>query len=520
MQLIEVFDKGVRHAGERACFIDAASGRSWTYEEASVVSHRVAVRLAEIGIGRGSRAAVLSANDPVAFMCSLGILRAGAAYVPLNVMAPDSELVALLNLTECEVLFFEGALAPRIDGLLAAVPSLREAIAIGEPEAGGAKPELESWMAPPGVRAPLIDDDEEAPAWIMGTGGTTGPPKGVVLSQRALVTQTWALAAHMPERRPIQIAVAPMTHAAGALTYPVLLQGGTTVVQRGFDPEKLLRNLDEHRPTRLFLPPTAIYALLEHPSLDQHDFGCLRHFIYGAAPMSTEKLVEAIERFGPVLTQFYGQAESPTICTFLSPEEHVEAVEDPAKANRLLSCGRPSIVAQVRILDPDGAECPTGEIGEITVRTPLRMSGYLNAPERTAEIDRGNGWQGTGDVGYIDAEGYVYIVDRLRDTIISGGFNVFPGEVEQVIWRHPAVRDCAVIGLPDERWGEAVTAVVELKDGESVEVEELIALCKEELGSIKAPKAVLFDQLPRSTAGKVLKRELRDRYWTGRARAV
>lgn len=518
MQLIEIFDKGLRHHRDHVCFNELRTQKTWTYREVGDVSHRVAAALLAENRGRGNRLAVLSGNDAQAFMCQLGILRAGAAYIPLNVKSSDTELAALLNLTKCEGLFYQAAHATRVAKLREMVPSLRHAIAIGN--TGSAEPNLDDWMAPSGTRVPLPDDDPEAPAWILGTGGTTGLPKAVVQSQRAVVTQAWALAAHMPERQPVQVAMTPMTHASGGLTYPVLLQGGSTLVIDGFDPGELLDVIDRHRPTRFFLPPTAIYALLAHPTVRRHDYSCLRYFLYGSAPMSTEKLREALDVFGPVLTQFYGQAEAPTICTFMGPEDHVEALRNDQNKGRLASCGRASYVAQVRIMDSDGEECDVGEVGEITVRTPLRMSGYLDDPAKTAEIDHGSGWQGTGDLGYMDDDGYVYLVDRLKDMIISGGFNVYPGEVEQVLWRHPAVTDCAVIGVPDDYWGEAVTAVVEVKEGATVEVDELISYCKKELGSIKAPKSILFETLPRSSVGKVLKRDIRDRFWQGYSRSI
>lgn len=518
MQFIELFDNGVRHYGADVCFHELRTHNTWTYLEADEVTHRVAAALRTENLGRGHRVAVLSGNDATAFLCQLGVLRAGAAYIPLNVKSSENELAALLNLTHCNALFYQAAEAERVLRIKRSVPTLERTVAIGN--ATPDSPSLDDWMAPPGSRVSLPDDDPEAPAWIMGTGGTTGLPKAVVLSQRAVVTQTWALVAHMPEQQPAQVAMTPMTHASGGLTYPVLLQGGSTLVLNGFNPSELLDVVDERRPTRFFLPPTAIYALLAQPAVRDHDYSCLRHFLYGSAPMSTQKLREALDVFGPVMTQFYGQAESPTICTFMGPDEHVQAVTDEGKSARLASCGRASYVAQVRVCESDGSECRTGEVGEITVRTPLRMSGYFDDPARTAEVDRGAGWQGTGDLGYMDSEGYVYLVDRLKDMIISGGFNVYPSEVEQVLWRHPAIAECAVIGVPDDYWGEAVTAVVEAKEGAAVDADELISYCKNELGSIKTPKSIIFETLPRSNVGKVLKREVRDRFWQAQSRSI
>lgn len=302
--------------------------------------------------------------------------------------------------------------------------------------------------------------------------------------------------------------------------FPVLSQGGMNVIHRSVVAEDILESIERNSVTRLFLPPTAIYSLLESPSARIHDTSSLRYFLYGAAPMSVSKLKEAIRLFGPVMTQFYGQVEAPMMCTFFGPEEHALAAADPALEKRLASCGRPSLVANVAIMDDADAVLPRGERGEIVVRSSLKMRGYHKDPAQTALAQREGDWQATGDIGYIDDDGYIYIVDRKRDVIISGGFNVFPSEVEQVLWSHPSVNDCAVIGLPDEKWGERVTAVVELKEQAEEDPEGLIALCKENLGSVKTPKEIIFRTLPRSAAGKVLKRTLRDEYWGGRERQV
>jgi acyl-CoA synthetase (AMP-forming)/AMP-acid ligase II len=272
--------------------------------------------------------------------------------------------------------------------------------------------------------------------------------------------------------------------------------------------------------TRLFLPPTAIYALLAHPGVRDHDFSSLKHFIYAAAPMAVDKLREAMDVFGPVMTQTFGQAEAPMIATVMTPREHVEALQDDRKAARLASAGRPSLVAKVAILADDGRVLGPGQEGEICIRGALVMDGYHEDPEQSASTRRPGGWHGTSDVGRMDEDGFVYIIDRLRDMIITGGFNVWPSEIEQTIHTVPGVKDCAVIGLPDEKWGEAVTAVVELREGAHVDEAQIIATCREALGVVKTPKIVVFRELPRSPVGKVLKRALRDEYWTQTGRSV
>jgi len=271
--------------------------------------------------------------------------------------------------------------------------------------------------------------------------------------------------------------------------------------------------------TELFLPPTVIYALLEVPGIEKRDFSSLRYILYGAAPMSLEKLRRAIEVFGPVMHQGYGQTEAPGSIAFLRPGDHfVDGKVAPDR--RLSACGLPAVTNAIAIQDDDGKPLSQGESGEICIAGDIVMKGYYKQREKTAEtiID---GWLHTGDIGHLDAEGFLHITDRKKDVIISGGFNVYPSEVEQVIWSHPSVLDCAVIGVPDEKWGEAVKAVIELKPGSAAAPEDVIALCKERLGSVKAPKSVDFvTSLPRSPVGKVLKKDIRATYWTQADRKI
>jgi acyl-CoA synthetase (AMP-forming)/AMP-acid ligase II len=283
----------------------------------------------------------------------------------------------------------------------------------------------------------------------------------------------------------------------------------------------MLELIESERVTTLFLPPTVIYALLAHPELEHTDTSSLRYVISAAAPISPDRMAEGVRKLGPVMCQSYGQTESGFPLTWISPEEVARALADVDQRHLLKSCGRPvRTVAALEAMDAGGRILPPGETGEIVMRGPTAMRKYLDDPDATTQV-QAHGWQHTGDIGYRDADGYVYITDRLRDMIISGGFNVFPFEVEQVLFAHPAVQDCAVIGVPDEKWGEAVKACVQLKPGAEVSAEELIQVCKAELGSMKAPKSVDFlDQLPRSPVGKVLKRELRAPYWTASDRAV
>ncbi len=515
---IDYLDRGFGLDPDATCMVRADGAVGLTHREFSTLTHRVAVGLQSHELGAGGKVAVFAPNGPLGYAAVIGVLRAGAGWVALNPRSEENELTQLLHLLDCDYLIYSATYRERAEALLAGAPDIRGSVMFGDAELGE---ELEAWLGDPGERASALPHDPQRPLMYVGTGGTTGAPKGIVITDRQFCTMSLGFNAHMKEEaRPVYLMATPMTHAAGTLGFPTIAEGGTIVVHDGVKAATVLDSIEQDRVTRLFLPPTAIYSLLADPGVREHDYSSLRHFLYAAAPMSTDKLVEAMDVFGPVMAQCFGQAEAPMLATYLSPAEHVEALADPAKRARLASCGRPSMIAAVAIMDDDGNLLDDGEHGEIVVRGDLVMSAYYENPEASAEVRRPGGWHATGDIGYRDADGFYFIVDRKRDMIISGGFNVFPSEVERVIWSHPDVLDCAVIGVPDEKWGEAVTAVVELKDGAGVTEVELIALCKGELGSVKSPKAVHFRELPRSTAGKVLKRSLRDEYWAGRDRRV
>jgi acyl-CoA synthetase (AMP-forming)/AMP-acid ligase II len=463
---------------------------------------------------------VWAANDPIAWTCTLGLWRAGMAWIPVNPRASAEENLYVLDAFDCEVIFFQKMFAAQVDALRPRLPKVRLWICIDDED--GHASSLAKWMEWHPTSRPDVVCAMDDVAAISPTGGTTGMPKGVMNTHRSMQTfiANFMIKVTYPaDRPPVNLMAAPMTHTAGLLAVPCTARGGTVVVLTKPDPALMLASIARHGVTELFLPPTVIYRLLDIPSIRQCDFSSLRYLLYGAAPMSVEKLKQAIDVFGPVMMGGYGQTEAPGTISFLRPEEHF--VDGKlASDERLSSVGRPSPLVRVEIFDDDCAPLAQGETGEICVRSDLVMKGYYKDPAKTSEtiID---GWLHTGDVGHLDAQGYLHITDRKKDMIISGGFNVYPSEVEQVIWAHPAVQECAVIGVPDDKWGEAVKAVVELNAGRTVTADELIELCKGKLGSVKAPKSIDFvDALPRSAAGKVLKKELRKGYWAGQERKI
>ncbi|MGQ0547683.1 MAG: class I adenylate-forming enzyme family protein [Betaproteobacteria bacterium] len=514
MRAIDLFDRGAEAHPDRVCLRSGDAALS--YREARAVTQRIAAGLAAEGFAPGAKAAVFSGNDPLAFLCILGLLRAGLVWLPINPRNPVAENAQILAGLDCDVLFYHSEFAAALQDIRRAALAMRRCVCIDG--------ELREWFERFPAEFPVLDDEPSALAAISATGGTTGRPKGVMMSQRNFVAFSEGHEQVLNRDFPaVYLAAAPMTHVAGRICFPVLKNGGTVVVLARPDPQAILEAIPRYRVTRLFLPPTAVYALLAQPNVREFDYGSLRYFMYGAAPMSVQKLKEAIRVFGPVMTQGYGQTEAPMLVARLTPEEHFKDGRlggELAPDERLASCGRPTPFVRVEIMDDRGRLLPRGETGEIVVRGDIVMQGYYKDPEATAETSR-HGWHHTGDIGRFDAEGFLHIVDRKKDMIVSGGFNVYSSEVEQVILALPGVQDCAVVGVPDEKWGEAVKAIVQALPGAALRAEDIVAACRPRLGGVKTPKSVeLWPELPRSAAGKVLKRAIRDRYWQGRERKV
>jgi acyl-CoA synthetase (AMP-forming)/AMP-acid ligase II len=513
--MTDYLDRGAVIAGDAACMLDPDGTVLMTHREFQDATHRIAASLLADGLTPGERVAIFSPNDPWAFACVVGVMRAGGVWCAVNAGNSDTDIAEFLHGVGCSRLLFHPSLEARVGNVLAGLPHNAKCMALGTA--------LESQIAPfpPGTRVPPPSISDDQPALLVGTGGTTGKPKAVPVSHRQMSLMCLAFNAHLVEEEPPRyICATPMTHAAGGAAFPVIAEGGSVVVHQGVVPAQIFDSIERNRITRIFLPPTALYSLLGQPDVHARDFASLRHFLLAASPVAPERLAEAVDVFGPVMVQVYGQSEAPFILTVLSVADIAQACVDPLLRHRLASCGKPSLVAQLAIMDDTGNLLAPGELGEIVVRSDLVFSGYWENEEATTETRRPNGWHGTGDMGVLDSEGYVYIRDRKKDMIISGGFNVFPAEVEAVIQQFTEVNDCAVIGVPDAKWGERVLAVIELKGTMRLDPQTVVSACREALGAIKAPKEIVFQDLPRSAVGKVLKRELREGYWAGQARRV
>jgi acyl-CoA synthetase (AMP-forming)/AMP-acid ligase II len=505
MRVIEHFDRGAERFSGRACLVDAHGSRS--YEDVRQASHVIANALTQARQAPGTKAAVYSANAARSFECVLGILRAGLVWVPVNVRNTVADSIFTLQACEVEVLFYQRAYRENARAMAAACVGVRVLVCIDGADAGAAA--FEEFTAGCAAAAPEPPGSDDDVATLFSSGGTTGVPKAVMMSHRSWESMTLGCQLLMPASDPVHLVAAPMTHAAGGSALAYASMGMTNVMLPGFEPAAVMQAIEQHRVTHLFLPPTAIYRLLAHPAVRGHDYSSLRYFTYSSAPMSIEKLKEAVAVFGPVMTNSFGQSETGLLNTYLSPAE-VAAAARAGDDRRLASVGRATPWFRIEIMSDDGTLLPRDTPGEIVLRSAQISPGYFKNPEETARA-RTFGWHHTGDIGTKDTDGYLYIVDRKKDMIITGGFNVYPAEVERILADHPDVQDCAVIGLPDPEWGERVTAVVELKAGVTATPGELIAFCRERLAGYRTPKEIRFTaSLPRSPVGKVLRRLVRE----------
>lgn len=415
------------------------------------------------------------------------------------------------------------AFVERALGLLEKVPTLRQVLTIGPvpPELEGKAVDLAAEAAKYEPK-PLVVPDLAADhiGSLTYTGGTTGKPKGVIGTVGSITAMTTIQLAEWewPEA-PKFLMCTPLSHAGAAFFVPTIVKGGQLVVLTKFDPAEVLRVIEEQKITATMLVPSMIYALMDHPDSHTRDLSSLETVYYGASAMNPVRLQEAIDRFGPIFAQYYGQSEAPMVITYLAKGDHDQ--------KRLTSCGRPTLFARVALLGDDGNPVPQGEVGEICVSGPLLSGGYWKLPEATADTFK-DGWMHTGDLAREDEDGFYYIVDRTKDMIVTGGFNVFPREVEDVIAEHPSVAEVCVIGTPDEKWGEAVTAVVVLRPGVvsdaaavATMTAEIQSAVKERKGSVQSPKQVVVaESVPVTALGKPDKKAVRAQFWSGAERSV
>lgn len=493
-----------------------------TYRALDRRVNSLARALKELGLQKGDRVGLLQFNGPALVESMFACFKGGLCIVPLNARLVADEVAYHLNDPRARAVIFGMEFRGAVASIRGQLPTVEHFISLADP--------LPGQLAYEDLLRDYVTDEDETMemddaelAWLFYTSGTTGRPKGAMLTHGNLnfVTVGWLADLMRLEPEDVALHAAPLTHGAGFHLLAGIAKGALNVIlhSRSFEAALFFQTIEARKVTNTWLVPTQIKMLLTSPEIGRYDLSSLRYIVYGGSPAYVEDLKEALKRFGPVLVQIFGQGESPMTGTYLRREDHLTG-GDPRKEERLMSAGVPRTGLEVKIFDEQDQEVPRGQMGEIVLRGPSVMRGYWERPEATAETLRG-GWLHTGDLGCMDAQGYVYIMDRSKDMIISGGANIYPREVEEVLLGHPAVKEAAVIGVPDPLWGEAVHAVVVFREGASATAEELIGFCAQRMAGYKKPKGVtVASALPKSAYGKVLKRELRQQFWAGQERMV
>lgn len=501
MNLAGFLAQAARTYPDRAALTRGTTTR--TYSEVAARVAALAAALTELGLRRGDRVAVWSHNRPEVVETYFACWQVGLVVVPVNAKLTVDEVAFHVRDSGAAAVVYGQEFADDVASI-----SVAHRIGIGEQfDALLARHQDASHGG-----VDVVDVAPDAPAWLFYTSGTTGRPKGAILTHANLVFMVVSWCADLHQLRPEDVVLhcAPLSHGAGFHALVTVARGAHAVVHDRFDPAAVLDTIAAYQITTTWLVPTQIRMLLDCPGLDAADGSSLTHVVYGGAPMHAADLAEAVERIGPVFVQLYGQGESPMTITYLRREEHRP---DRPDAEVLTSTGVARTGMEVRVVDADGACVAARETGEILVRGPSVMAGYWNRPDATAESLR-DGWLYTGDVGMLDEHGYLYVLDRMKDLIITGGSNVYAREVEEVLLSHPAVHEVAVFGVPDRTWGELVVGAV-VPDTE-VDSDDLLAFCRERMTSFKRPRRIhLLSALPRNAYGKVLKRELRAQFGSG-----
>ncbi|VIO73214.1 Long-chain-fatty-acid--CoA ligase [Bradyrhizobium ivorense] len=488
-------------------------GGTLSYQGATDLIGRMQSVFMRLGFAPGTRVAFLTANRADSWCAGVAAQLSRLAITWLHPLGSLDDQLFQLEDSEAQMLIVDGVSFRDRGGELAAKASgLKTVFTLGPAEYGA---DLLQAVEAAGSARPKNLAQHDDISTLNYTGGTTGKSKGALRYHHQYAGFANAILAdfEIPET-PRYLTVAPISHVAGTKVLPTLMRGGTVHMLKGFDPEAVFKTIEREKINFTLLVPTMIYVMLDHPALDNTDLSSLELLLYGASAMSPSRLVEGIERIGPVFSQLYGQTECYPV-SVLRKADH-----DPNTPELFLSCGFPIAACQVKILDQEDKEVATGEAGEICVRATHVMAEYWKRPDITAETLK-NGWLHTGDIARMDERGYMFILDRKKDMIVSGGFNIFPREVEDVLSQHADVAMVAVVGVPDDKWGEAVTAVVVPREGAKPDAEALIGLVKAKKGSAHAPKQIQFvKELPMTGVGKVDKKVLKARFWAGRDRMV
>jgi fatty-acyl-CoA synthase len=493
-------------------------GRVTTFAEFHERSNRAAIGLDALGVRKGERIGYLGKNTDAFFELWLGAMKLGAVMTPIGWRLASPEILHILRDAGIRVLFVGREFLDQADALCAEIPHLR---VLAEAE-GSRHPGFQDWLGRQKNAPPIYEAQPGDIAIQLYTSGTTGQPKGVMLSQNGFVTHLRNIGETNVEWNrwtsdDVSLVAMPVAHISGSGWGAWgFFFGSTSVIERQFNVESAFDNIERERISKLFLVPSALQLMVRDPRAPAIDYSRLRQISYGASPISPTLLRECIDVFGCEFVQMYGMTETTGTIVALPPEDH-----HPDGTPRMKSAGKPLPGVEVAIVGLAGDRLGPRAVGEIVTRSPGNMSGYWNQPEATTKTLDSEGWLHTGDAGYLDEDGYLYIHDRIKDMIISGGENIYPTEIENALSGHPDVTEVAVIGVPDERWGEAVKALVVLRPGRTADEAALLDWLRPQIAVFKVPKSIEFrDALPRNASGKLLKRSLREPYWSNMSRNV
>ena len=522
MNVKYLIDRAVREYPNKTAVVYKDVRR--TFRELDSRVNALANGLLTLGIKGGDRVGMLLRNCCEFIEIDLALSKTGIVRVPLNARLTGNDHEYMLNDSEADTLIFGEGFTEVVQTIRPNLKSVRRFIRVSE---GLSKANVlealdyEGLIEKNSLEEPFSEIEEGDLHTLFYTSGTTGKPKGAMLTQKswANVAINLILDYGPVSEEDVILNTQPLSHGAGFFVLPYFIRGATNVLIPEFKPAILFETIEREKVTVLKLVPSMLYQLIDAPEKTRYDLSSLHSIIYGGSPIAVPRLIEAIQFFGKKLVQLYGQAEAPMCISTLAKRDHiVEGAEEAVK--RLSSAGKPCVNVEVRIVDENGKDLNPGEVGEVIVRGYHLMEGYWKLPEATAEVLR-EGWVYTGDLGYFDPEGFIFLIDRKRDVIISGAFNIYPKEIEDVIVTHPKVKEVAVIGVPDEKWGEAVKAVIVSKEGVEVKEEEIIDHCRHHLAGFKKPKTVDFvKELPRNPYGKIQKTVLREPYWKGFDRRI
>ncbi|VTU45099.1 AMP-binding protein [Variovorax sp. PBL-E5] len=493
--------------------------RVMSFRELDERSNRLANALLGLGLCKGDRVAFQMSNRPAIVEIECALYKAGLVKVPLNARLAPAEVIDVIRNGDPRVFLVGDSHAGTVQELLSALSSVEHFVSVGRPVPGWK--DYEALLARAADRNPDIEMAPDDLAVLHYTSGSTGKLKAAMQTVGNRMSHLRKVGMHRMRVAPgdVLLVSGPLTHASGMFLQPFLYQGGAILIQDRFDPDQLLAAVARWKVTYTFMVPTMLNRLATHPNLHCHDRRSLKQIAYGGAPMAPSRIREAWEALGPVLSQGYGGGETTGGLILLSTQDHEAAIREAPE--RLASCGRPIGESEVMVMHESGRAVQDDETGEIVVRGPDVFAGYWREPELTLQAFSADGWLRTGDLARVDDEGYIYIVDRSKDMIISGGFNIYPTEVEQALYSHPAVYEACVVGVPDDTWGEAVKAVVVLREGQSATELEIVGHCRQLLADFKKPRSIDFvAELPRNPNGKLSRKAVREPFWAGCDRQV